>query len=206
MIVMKKVFGIVMFLILVPTLAFEKTTRSQEEMDAISSIREKGGLVLEVAQNDSSLDVAFHLASRTVEDADLQPLIHLRDVVNLNLRGTGITDGGLAYLKDLKTLRRLHLEKTGITNAGLEHLKDLNQLMYLNLYETAVTDEGLQHLGGLSQLSKLYLWKTKVTESGLDRLRKSLPKLQIIIGAHLTADASESLNKGNKEKDEKKAE
>jgi hypothetical protein len=198
---MKKPIGLAIVLFSASVSVPGVTQTSPAETDAIASIQEKGGLVLEVAQNDPSLDVAFHLASKPAEDGDLAPLEQLTNVVNLNLRKTAITDAGLAHLKGLKTLQRLHLEKTAIADAGLEQLKDLTNLVYLNLYETAVSDAGLQHLKGLSKLRKLFVWKTKVTQAGVDGLRKSLPELEVVLGQELAPDPPE---KATDKKEEKK--
>ena len=200
---MKKPIGLAIVLLSASVSALGETEKSQAETDAIAGIQEKGGLVLEVAQNDPSLDVAFHLASKPAEDGDLAPLEQLTNVINLNLRKTAVTDAGLAHLKGLKTLQRLHLEKTAITDAGLEQLKDLTNLVYLNLYETAVSDAGLQHLKGLSKLRKLFVWKTKVTQAGVDALRKSLPELDVVLGQELAPDPPEK--EPEEEKEEKKA-
>ena len=198
---MKKPIGLVIVLFSTSVSVLGVTKTSQAETDAIASIQEKGGLVLEVAQNDPSLDVAFHLASKPAEDGDLAPLEQLTNVVNLNLRKAAITDAGMAHLKGLKTLQRLHLEKTAITDAGLEHLQDLTSLVYLNLYETAVSDAGLQHLKGLSKLRKLFVWKTEVTQAGVDGLRKSLPELEVVLGQELAPDPPEK--KTDKEEEKK---
>lgn len=200
---MKKPIGLAIVLLSASVPALGETERSQAETDAIASIQEKGGLVLEVAQNDPSLDVAFHLASKPAEDGDLAPLEHLTNVVNLNLRKTAVTDAGLAHLKGLKTLQRLHLEKTAVSDAGLEHLEELTGLVYLNLYETAVSDAGLQHLKGLSKLRKLFVWKTKVTQAGVDGLRKSLPELEVVLGQELAPDPP--AKEAGEEEEEKKA-
>ena len=197
---MNKPIGLAILLLSVSVSALGETERSQAETDAIAGIQEKGGLVLEVAQNDPSLDVAFHLASKPAEDGDLASLAQLTNVVNLNLRKAAITDAGLAHVKGLATLQRLHLEKTAITDAGLEHLKDLANLVYLNLYETAVSDAGLQHLKGLSKLRKLFVWKTQVTQGGVDDLRKSLPELQVVLGQELAPDPPEVEKKEEEEK------
>ena len=200
---MKKPIGLAIVLLSASVSALGETQKSQAETDAIASIQEKGGLVLEVAQNDPSLDVAFHLASKPAADGDLAPLEQLTNVINLNLRKTAVTDAGLAHLKGLKTLQRLHLEKTAITDAGLEQLKGLTSLVYLNLYETGVSDAGLQHLKGLSKLRKLFVWKTEVTQAGVDGLRKSLPELEVVLGQELAPDPPEK--KTDKEEEEKKA-
>jgi len=199
--VMKKPIGPAIVLLSASVIALGETETSQAQTDAIASIQEKGGLVLEVAQNDSSLDVAFHLASKPAEDGDLEPLQQLANVVNLNLRKAAITDAGLVHLKGLETLQRLHLEKTAITDAGLGHLTDLTNLVYLNLYETAVSDAGLQHLKGLSKLRKLFLWKTKVTQGGVDDLLKSLPELEVVLGQELAPDPPEEEKQEEKEEE-----
>jgi hypothetical protein len=154
--------------------------RSGEQLQAIAAIRAAGGQVLEIAQNDPRLDVAFHLASEEITDEDLQPLRHLSDVVHLNLRGTQITDDGLQYIAHLDQLARLHLERTAIGDQGLRHLAKLTSLTYLNLYGTKVTDAGLKHLEGLKNLRRLYLWQTEVSDAGVAALKKALPELEII--------------------------
>ena len=45
------------------------------------------------------------------------------EVVEVNLRGTQITDAGLVHLKGLTNLRGLNLNGTQTTNAGVADLK-----------------------------------------------------------------------------------
>ncbi|MFO0918004.1 MAG: hypothetical protein U0872_06765 [Planctomycetaceae bacterium] len=136
--------------------AEDKPQPTEAEKQAIAAIKKLGGNVMEIAQNDARLDVAFHLADSKIGDEQLALVKNLPRTTILNLRGTDITDAGLANLKDLKGLTKLHLEKTKITDAGLEHLKGLENLEYLNLYGTQVTDAGLKQLEGLKKLKKLY--------------------------------------------------
>lgn len=162
--------------------ADEKTPPTEAEKGAMAEIKKSGGQVMELAQNDSRLDVAFHLADGKIEDGQLAPLKNLPQLAQLNVRGKDITDAGLANIKDSKGLVRLHLERTKVTDAGLENLKGLENLEYLNLYGTAVTDAGLKSLEGLKKLKRLYLWETKVTDAGVAGLKSALPELQIIRG------------------------
>ena len=162
--------------------AQEKPVPTEAEKAAITEIRKSGGQVMELAQNDARLDVAFHLADGKIEDAQLAPLKSLPQLAQLNLRGKDITDAGLVHIKDCKGLVRLHLERTKVTDAGLEQLKGLENLEYLNLYGTAVTDAGLNHLVGLKKLKKLYLWETKVSDAGVTALKSALPELQVVRG------------------------
>ena len=155
---------------------------TEAEKAAMAEIRKAGGQVMELAQNDARLDVAFHLADGKIEDANLAPLKSLPKLAKLNLRGKEITDAGLTHIKDSKGLLHLHLERTKVTDAGMEHLKGLENLEYLNLYGTAVTDAGLKQLEGLKKLTRLYLWETKVTDAGVAALKAATPTLQIIRG------------------------
>jgi len=162
---------------------------------ALARIRQLGGLALEVAQNDSHLDVSFPSGDGKFSEENLALLKDLKGVVHLNLRGQPVTDAQLAHLKGLTELTELHLEKTKVTDKGLEHLKGLTNLEYLNLYGTAVTDAGLVNLEGMKKLKDVYLWETKVTDAGVAMLKKALPQVEIVRGFDL-----------DKPKEEKKAE
>jgi hypothetical protein len=149
---------------------------------AVAAIEKSGGAVRTLAQNDDRLEVAFNLQGAQVTDKDLAPLAQLKKVAYVNLGKTGITDAGLVNLKPLSDLLQLHLEMTKITDAGLANLAGLKKLEYLNLYGTGVTDAGLKHLAGLTNLKNLYLWQTKVTKEGAEKLKQSIPKLDINLG------------------------
>lgn len=157
-----------------------KPKLTPEQSQAMSRIRQIGGLVMELAQNDSRLVVGLHLTDQKVTDDVLAVLKDLPPIVQLNLRGTEVTDAGLPHLKPLTALERLHLERTKVTDAGLVHLAELQNLQYLNLYGTEVTDAGLEHLAALKNLKNLYLWETKTTEEGIARLRQALPGAEIV--------------------------
>lgn len=156
--------------------------QSEAEQKAIARIKELGGQVLEIAQNDNRLEVSYHLAQGKITDEALVPVKDLTRLAILNLRGTEVTDAGLANLAGLTTLTRLHLEKTKVTDVGLAHLKGLVNLEYLNIYGTEVTDAGLVQLEGLAKLKKLYVWQTKVTDAGVMKLKTALPMLDIVRG------------------------
>lgn len=163
-------------------LAQQKATRSPAEQKALAKIQQLGGLALELAQNDSRLEVTYLQHDQKFSDEFLTPLKDLKSLVHLNLRGQDVTDAQLAHLKDLTALTRLHLEKTKITDKGLVHLRGLVNLEYLNLYGTAVTDAGLVNLEGMKKLKNLYVWQTKVTEGGVAKFKKSLPKVDVVLG------------------------
>eukprot|EP00913_Durusdinium_trenchii_P035312 g33042.t1 len=158
----------------------KKGKRSAAELKAIAAIKKSGGQVMELAQNDKRLEVAFHLADGKITDKELEPLSALKDVVHLNLRGTEVTDIGLERIGKIKTLTKLHLEKTKVTDAGLPHLMDLKNLEYLNLWGTEVTNAGIAQLAGMKKLKKLYIYQTKVDIKGVAEMKKRAPKLNVI--------------------------
>ncbi len=151
-----------------------------DEAAALATIRASGGQVLEIAQTDKRLDVAFHLGGKEVSLDALRALATVKGrLAHLNLRGTNLNDSLAAELRPLTELTRLHLEKTAITDAALSSLAEMKKLEYLNLYGTAVTDAGLDALTGLTSLQQLYLWETKVTPAGAAALKAKLPGVRI---------------------------
>ncbi len=162
--------------------AVKKPALGEDSAAAIAKIEKAGGTVMPLAQNDPHLEVDFHMAGASVNDAALAPLAALKGVVHLHLGKTSVTDAGLAHVKPLTGLTELHLEQTKITDKGLTLIKDLKNLTYLNLYGTGVTDAGLANLSGLTNLKNLYVWQSKVTEAGVSALKKSLPKVEIVTG------------------------
>jgi internalin A len=79
----------------------------------------------------------------------LKPLRSLRNLTNLGLAITPITNEGLAPVANFARLKSLHLDGTSIGDAGLVHLRGLTNLTELYLAETKITDAGLANLAGL---------------------------------------------------------
>jgi hypothetical protein len=163
-----------------PAPAAASAPPSPEAQAAIGEIQKIGGTVMQLAQNDDSLVVDFHLGGTALGNDGLAHVKALAKVVQLDLKDTQVTDDGLAHVAGIGTLVKLHLEKTKVTDAGLAHLKDLGNLEYLNLYGTAVTDAGLEHLKGLKNLKKLYVWQTQVTDEGIKKLKEALPDVTVV--------------------------
>jgi hypothetical protein len=174
------------------------------EKKAMDRIRQMGGLAMEIAQNDTRLEVSYPQSTDgKFSDENLAPLKDLKNVVHLNLRGQPVTDAQLASLKNLTSLTELHLEKTKITDKGLENLRGLVNLEYLNLYGTDVSDAGLVNLEGMKKLKHLYVWQTKVTAAGADKLKKAIPGVDINRGIEAAPPADK---KTEPKKEEKKTE
>jgi len=67
------------------------------------------------------------------------------------------------------------------SDQDLSHLKGLTGLQELGLGSTKMTDAGLVHLKGLTGLQWLCLFDTQVTDAGCEKLRKTLPGLEIVL-------------------------
>ena len=153
---------------------------SAADKAAVEKIRESGGAVLEVAQNDNRLNVAFHLSTEEIGNDQLALVKDLGFIVSLNMRGTAVDDKGVANLGGCSGLQRLHLEKTKVTDAAIKHLAPLSGLEYLNIYGTAVTDVAIDDIAALKGLKKVFIWETKITIDGVAKLKEKRPDLQII--------------------------
>jgi Leucine-rich repeat (LRR) protein len=178
-----------------------KPQRTDAEKQAVAKLQKLNVIVLDVAQNDSHLDVSYLQKDAKFSDDYLTPLKDLKaSLVQLNLRGQDVTDAHMVHLKDLTGLTRLHLENTKITDKGLEQIKGLTNLEYLNLYNDNITDAGLAHLEGMKKLKNLYLWQTKVTDAGAAKLQKALPKLNVDRGLEAEKPPEKPADKPKEEK------
>jgi serine/threonine protein kinase/Leucine-rich repeat (LRR) protein len=130
-----------------------------------TQVTSEGFANLRFAKNISSL-----YAPRHIEDADLDyinhlPLTHLslsenksitdvgfaklesqKNLVDLSLTGTKISDRALQVISRLPDLENLRLHSTDVTNTGLKSLEKMKKLRYLLLEGTEVDDEGLKCL------------------------------------------------------------
>jgi len=86
---------------------------------------------------------------------------------------------GIPCVQGLKQLRQLDLANTQVTDAGMSCLAGMTTLKGLNLENTRITDAGLAHLKTLTGLQILHLNGTHITEAGVARLKYTLPNLWI---------------------------
>jgi hypothetical protein len=129
---------------------------------------------------DLSRDIAdVRLSSTQITDAGLAHFRELTNLRELRLDNTQVSDAGLAHLQELTQLEALTLNNTQVSDAGLAHLRGLTQLEGLSLYNTRASDVGLAHLRELTRLEGLFLDKTQVTDAGVAELQKALPNCKI---------------------------
>jgi uncharacterized protein YjbI with pentapeptide repeats len=114
-----------------------------------------------------------------------------KDIISIDLQGTGITDVELAHLRSLKSLQTLNLSGCSkVTDAGLAYLSGLMSLSEINLAGTAVRGDGLAHLKSVTNLTILELPDSPLTVKqvsplsglkGLVRFRAQLPRTDAAI-------------------------
>lgn len=160
--------------------AFAQEPAAVASDEVIQRIRQAGARVQQISSAEPAMEINFQLAPVEVNDASLEGLSAVPNLIWLNLAGTKITDEGLKAVGKLKDLERLHLEKTSIGDEGLTHLAQLEKLTYLNLYGTKVTDAGLMKLADLKQLRRIYVWQSQASEEGIAKLREALPECRVI--------------------------
>jgi hypothetical protein len=114
-----------------------------------------------------------------ITDAGLAAIADSTELRSLCLYGTKVTDDGLRHLRRLNKLETLVLASENFSDAGLENIARVPSLKLLNLNGTRVSDAGLTHLYGLKNLTEVMVGDTKVTSTGAQRLQQALPHVRI---------------------------
>jgi hypothetical protein len=94
-------------------------------------------------------------------------------------RMSALDDPLLSALENFPALHTLSLSRARIGDAALVHVGKCRSLRSLDLSHTDVTDDGLHPLAGLNQLAVLDVTNTQTTDEGIERLRESLPELEV---------------------------
>jgi hypothetical protein len=151
---------------------------------ALEVLKERGIVIMPVAQNSNYLMASF-ITATDVRDDELKLLLPLkRQLLVLKLGDTKIGDVGLSIIAQCEQLFSLQLNNTVITDKGLPTLKSLTNLRSLSLVGTAVSLEGLGQLQPLKKLEHLYLYHTKVNASEYNLLKKIFAKAEIDTGGY----------------------
>lgn len=119
-----------------------------------------------------------------------------RELVEINLTGTGFFDDELARLRELPGLHVLVLSQSQVTDQGLAHLAGLTSLHALFLNQTRVTDGGLAEIKGLTGLRELALDGLPITDAGLEHLQRLTGLQSLSLKATGVSDAGLGYLKG----------
>jgi cytochrome c/Leucine Rich Repeat (LRR) protein len=163
----------------IPSSAVEKA-----DSIAVQKLKDKGIIVLPVAQNSNYINANFVTATN-ISDKDFALLLPLKkQLVWLKCGDIKITDSALSFVAQCSNITFLQLDNTSITDKGLQKLASLQQLQSLNLVGTNITAEGLKALKDLKQLQSLYLYQTKINKEDWMQLQKDFPKVMIDSGGY----------------------
>jgi hypothetical protein len=151
---------------------------------AIEALKNRGVVVLPIAQNSNYLSVNFVSAGK-VNDKDLSLLLPLKkQLIVLKLSDATVTDAGVSLLSGMAGLRKLYLDHTQVTDKGITSLQKLERLQYLNLVGTSVSFNGLKQLQGLKELKTIYLYQTGIKGNEWTALQKIFPGVLIDSGGY----------------------
>jgi hypothetical protein len=130
----------------------------------------------------------LRLANSAVTDADLQGIKVMAGLKSLDLSNTAITGEGLKEVAQIESLESLNLAHTKIKDADLKNLKGLKGLKDLNLIGILVTDVGMKDLAAHKGLQKLSINSVMVTDAGMKELKelKGLQWLYLVIASKVT--------------------
>jgi uncharacterized membrane protein len=152
---------------------------------ALQKLRDRGVVILPVAQNSNWLDANF-ITAVAVRDADMGLLLPVRKQLTwLKLGGALIDDSALAIIGQCSNLIRLQLDHTAITDKGMDWLKSLSRLQTLNLVGTHISSAGLMKLKDLKELRSLFLFQTAVDKKDWDQLKKAFPRVELDSGGYM---------------------
>lgn len=162
--------------------------------DVISTLKEKGIIVVPVTANSNYVSVSC-LEPKKITDKEiklLEPLSY--QLLELKLSRSLITDETLKRIKAFKNIKKLFLDYTLISDAGMKDLREMN-LTYLNLVGTTLTDQCIDNLGNMKALNKVFLFGTRISDRGVGKLHQLNPSLKVDQGGYslekLTSDTIE---------------
>jgi uncharacterized membrane protein len=163
---------------------FPSENLEQAEDGAIRQLKEKGVIVIPVAQNSHFLSANF-ITAPGFSDKDIHLMVPLKkQLVWLKLGHTAITDSALLILGQCKNLTELQLDHTSITDRGINYISTLENLQSLNLVGTKITAAGIMKLTSLKKLHSIYLFQSAVDKKDWALLMKAFPKTSLDSGGY----------------------
>lgn len=148
---------------------------------AVDALRDRGVLVMRIAQDSKEWEINASLVSPKFADDDLALMNGLQPVLAwANFTRTDLTDAGLIGLDGFDQLRSLRLSQTAIGDGGVDSILKLEKLEVLNLYATSITDAGILRLAALPNLKRLYCADSAVTTEGVVAAQAVRDGLEIV--------------------------
>jgi internalin A len=164
-----------------PNAAAKDTIDALNKLEAYAYADQNGNWTVGFGA-ETDLAAAFPLADKlgritSVElganatDLHLARAAQRKDVRQLTLNGSHLTNEGLKALKDMKNLTALYLNDGGkLSEDCLVHLENLDGLTQLNIFRMKITDAGAKHVAGRTNLTMLGLLTCQLNDSALGTL------------------------------------
>lgn len=150
----------------------------------IAQLKEAGVVIIPVKGGSNYLSASFVTAKANLDILKLLAGLK-KQLVWLNMAGTGLDDAGLKKLSGLTEVVRVNLSRTSVTDRGMASLKALKHLQYLNLVGTKVTAAGVVQLKEHRQLNSIYLYQSAVNKNDMEQLKKLFPKVNLEFGGYI---------------------
>jgi hypothetical protein len=119
-----------------------------------------------------------------ITDRGIAEIAKHRNIENLFLSYTKLSDEGLKKIQSIKTMRRLWMEGTQITDASMEGFRQMPSIAEIGVAYTAVSNEGLMRLVDISTLKKVGIKGCdNITADAVKRFQAQRP--EVLVETHL---------------------
>ena len=125
-------------------------TKESKELESL-------GLFIFKDKKDNQIIEISGNKNKKIRDSHLKFIGSLKEITDLSLEETQITEEGIRYISKLPKLEWLNLYKTKINNRSLKEIAKIKSLKLLPIGSTKVTDEGMTNLAIMTQLEYLGL-------------------------------------------------
>ncbi|WP_353620892.1 DUF2231 domain-containing protein [Flavihumibacter fluvii] len=136
-------------------------------------------LVAPVAAESPALQVSYFGAFQFKGEAIEELLPVKQQVISILLNKMPVVDNDMKVIAQFKELRDLNLSFTKVSDSGINALLSLPNLKHLSVSGTRVTASGLKRVAAIKSLKQLYCWSTDVSDEDLVSIRKEFPLLNI---------------------------
>ena len=149
--------------------------------DAVTRLRDRGVIVMPVAQDTNDWELNTSFANPPFDDEAIGLMGGMEPVlVTASFARSNVTDAGMPGLKGFQKISTLRLDNTSVGDAGMDALLALKNIEMLNLYGTQVGDAGVAKIAALPNLKRLYCAGTKATVEGVQKVQAAHPNVEIV--------------------------
>ena len=92
-----------------------------------------------------------------------------------------VEDDDLRVLSGYRNLRNITLTRSQVTDAGVRHLTNVPNLTWVTLTGCKVTDKCIQDLMNIPKLETLFIEDTEITHNGAALLKAALPECYVFV-------------------------